>query len=66
MVGEAKHPGPFGGPHRGSRHYLHGHTFAGHDEEGEDDKVETFESGPFVIRLAAGISVWGLFLLLML
>ncbi len=66
MVGQAKHPGPFGGPQRGSGHYLHGHTFAGRDEAGEDDKVDTVDSGPFTARLVAGIGVWGLILLLML
>jgi len=66
MVGEAHHPGPFGGPQRASGHYLHRHTFAGHDEAGEDDMVDAFDSGPFTGRLVAGIGVWGLILLLML
>ncbi len=66
MVGEARHPGPFGDLRRGSGHYLHGHTFAGRDEAGEDDAVDTVESTPFPARLVAGIVVWGGILLLML
>ena len=66
MVGEAEHPGFFEAPRRpAAHHYLHGHTFAGHDEAGEDDKVETHDSGPFVARLAAGVALWGLILVLL-
>lgn len=65
MVGEAEHLGFPGAARPGTHHYLHGHTFSGRDEAGEDDSVDTVETGPFTARLVAGIALWGLILLLM-
>lgn len=70
MVGEAHHPGPFPDllkePRHAAGHPLYGHKFSGQDAVGEDDNVDSIETGPFTARLVAGIGVWGLILLLML
>jgi len=66
MVGKAKHLESLAEPPRAVGHPVYGHTFAGHDAAGADDSSDAVETGPFMCRLAAGIGVWGLILLLML